>query len=199
MEGVIEQYRKSIEDQGIKPRSKESADWFAKKMKELIEPIDRRKLQREAVALRGYISPHVGRMYVFFYRPKGYKSLPYYDIFPTTIMMNIQKEYFQGLNLHYLPLDIRQEFFSRLLERSNKKIYDKQTFFRIDYDYLKSLRRFRAFKPCFKTYDYKNVMGRIINVPSSEWEIVMNLPTAVWRKAPEQMIHARSRKEYRSS
>ena len=99
MKGLIAEYRKSIEDMDIKPRSKESAEWFAEKMKDLIEPIDRRKLQREAVALRGYISPHVGRMYLFFYRPKGYKTLPYYDIFPTTIMMNIQKELAWGFTL----------------------------------------------------------------------------------------------------
>ena len=199
MEGIIEQYRKAISDQGIKPRTKESAEWFEEKMSDLIRPIDRRKLQREALALRGYVTPHVGRMYMFFYRPKGINTLPYYDIFPVTILMDVKKEYFQGLNLHYLPLDLRQEFFTRLLERSNKRVYDKQTFFRIDYDYLKSLRRFRAFKPCFKTYDYKNVVGRVTNIPSSEWETVMNLPTALWRKAPESKIHARSRKEYRSA
>ena len=69
MKGVIEKYRKEIEDADIKPRSQESADWFEKKMDELIQPIDRRQLRSETLSRQGLMQPHVGRMYMFFYRP----------------------------------------------------------------------------------------------------------------------------------
>ena len=199
MKDIIKKYRKEIEDAEIRPRSIESSEWFEKKIEELTSPIDRRALRSEVLAKQGLMQPHIGRMYLFFYRPEGMFTLPYYDMFPVIIMMKIDRDYFQGLNLHYLPLDLRQEFFLEVLERTNKKVYDKQTYLRIDYDFLNSFRRFRAFKPCFKSYRYKNVLGRITNIPSDDWEVVMNLPTSMFRKAPEELVHAHSRRIYRNN
>jgi hypothetical protein len=199
METIVKQYREELEKTGIEPRSVESADWFAEKMKDIINPINRRELQREVRAMHGLQTPEVGRMYMFYYFPKGSATLPYFDMFPVIILMKMGRESFQGLNLHYLPLDLRQEFFLKALDRSSNRIYNKQTFLRIDYDYLNSFRKFRAFRPCFKQYALTNVKGRIINVPSSEWEIVMNLPTAIWRKRPEEVVHADSRRAYRKA
>ena len=199
MTKIIEQYRKEMEDQGVEPRSRDSQKWFEEKLKDLTRPINRRQLQSETMGLRGIMTPHVGRMYLFFYMPEGVLTLPYYDMFPVVILMKMEKEYFQGLNLHYLPLDLKQEFFEKILTRASKSTFDKQTFLRIDYDYLNQFRKFRAFRPCFKQYRLKNVRGRIINVPSSEWEIVMNLPVALWRKRSEDIVHIDSRKMYRNT
>jgi hypothetical protein len=198
MDGIVKQLRTEMEDAGIDPRTKESQEWFEEKIGDMVQVIDRRQLQREVLSLQGRIPPQLGRMYLFFYSPKTAATLPYYDRFPVIFLMKIEREYFQGLNLHYLPLDIRQDFFTRIQERKNKSVYDKQTYLRLDYDYLKSFRKYRAFKPCFKQYSLSNVRGRIVNVPSSEWEIVMNLPTAIWRKASESLVHSRSRRTYRS-
>lgn len=199
MDNVIKQYRKDLEGAGIDPRTKESAKWFEEQMEDITRPINRRELQREVRSLHGIQAPEVGRMYLFFYMPKGYATLPYYDLFPVIIMMKMERKYFQGLNLHYLPLDLRQEFFLEILQRVSNRSFNKQTFLRIDYDYLSQFRKYRAFRPCFKQYSMENVRGRVVNVPSSEWETVMNLPTALWRKKPEQMVHVESRKRYRNN
>ncbi len=199
MKGIISQYREEIDRVGITPRSKESQSWFEEKLSELSQPIDRRQLSREALSRQGLIQPHVGRMYLYFYQPEGLFTLPHYDMFPVIFMMGMKKETFQGMNLHYIPLDLRRELFQQLLERTNKRSYDRQTFLRISYDFLNSFRKYRAFKPCFKQYRYKNVRGRIVNVPSDDWEIVMNLPTAMFRKQSEQLIHAQSRRVYRNN
>ena len=197
MAKIIEQYKTELKDSGIKKLSKESSEWFTEKMEALRTPINRRNLQSEVMALNGIKAPHIGRMYMFFYVPKGIQTLPYYDMFPVVILMKIEREYFQGMNLHYLPLDLRQELLVNLQERVNNRSYNKQTFLRIDYDYLSSYRRYRAFKPCYKTYSLGNVRGRVVNVPSSEWEVVANLPCSQFRKKPEDLVHVDSRKAYR--
>ena len=196
---IIKKYREELDDAGIEPRTKDSQEWFEEKMKDLIRPINRRELQREVIAMNGIKAPHVGRMYLFFYTPKGITTLPHYDMFPVIFLMKMEREYFEGLNLHYLPLDMRQNFFEQLQIRVNNRQYNKQSFLRIDYDYLKQFRKYRAFRPCFKKYAMSNVRGRVVNVPSSEWETVMNLPTAMWRKQPEDLVHIQSRKAYRTT
>ena len=197
MAKIINTYKQELEDSGIKKLSKESSEWFTAKMDELKTPINRRNLQSEVMALNGIKAPHIGRMYMFFYVPKGIQTLPYYDMFPVVILLKIERDYFQGMNLHYLPLDLRQELLINLQERVNNRSYNKQTFLRITYDYLSGFRRFRAFKPCFKTYSLGNVRGRVVNVPSSEWEVVANLPCSQFRKKPEDLVHVDSRKAYR--
>ena len=198
MQEVITQFRKEMEGKSITPASVESQQWFEEKISKMTAPVNRRALQSEALRLQGIQAPHVGRMYTFFYQPEGMFTLPYYDMFPVIFLMEMKKEYFQGLNLHYLPTDLKAEFYREVLNRANKKELDRQTFLRIPYEFLKSFRKYRAFKPCFKTYRFDNVRGRIVNIPSAEWEIVMNLPVALWRKSTEKKIHTDSRKIYRN-
>lgn len=161
--------------------------------------VDRRALQVELLNMKPLRTPHHGRMYTFFYYPRDRAKLPYYDMFPVIILLKMEKEYFQGINLHYLPTELRQDFFLRVLERANKQRYDKQTFLRITYEYLGQYRKFRAFKSGLKNYSLGQVRGRIVNVPSSEWEIVMNLPVAWWRKQPEYKVHTDTRRQYRNA
>ena len=199
MKGILEEFRQAFEDSGLKPRSIESNAWFEEKIEEIRRPIDRKLLKAEVERERGILTPHVGRMYLFNYYPKGVLTLPYFDMFPVIFLVAIKKEYFQGINLHYLPLDIRREFFTAVMERTNIKEFNKQTYLRIDYDFLNSFRKYRAFKPCFKNYASDRVRGRVINVPSPEWELVMNLPVAHWRRSSEAKIHAENRKRYRNT
>ena len=196
---IIKKYRKELADAGIEPRSKESQEWFEEKMQSLTRPINRRELQREVIAMNGIKAPFVGRMYLFYYVPKGILTLPHYDMFPVIFLMKMERDYFDGLNLHYIPLDMRQEFFNLVIQRINNGRFDKQSFLRIDYDFLSQFRKYRAFRPCYKRYALSNVRGRVINVPASEWETVMNLPTAIWRKQPEDLVHIESRKAYRTT
>ncbi len=199
MKKVLENLSKGLEDSGIKARSIKSQKWYEDKLKETKEPINRRELKNELNQMNPIRTPMVGRMYTFFYEAKGKMTLPYYDKFPLIFMMGIESANFHGINLHYLPLDLRQELFYNLLDRVNKQSYDKQTFLKIDYDFLNGFRKYKAFRPCFKQYSLRQVRGKIVNIPSSEWESAIYLPTAWWRKASEQVVHADSRRQYRST
>ena len=197
MDYIISDIRKDLEKQDFKPGTNQSIEWFENLVKDFKTPVDRRRLQSEVLAMRGYQTPRIVRFYLFNYVPKGVLSLPYFDMFPVILLIDVKKNYFDGLNVHYLPLDIRERFYASLLERVSNRSMGKDTFIRIDYDMLKAFRKYRAYKPSYKRYDIKHVRGRVINIPASEWQIVMNLPTARWRKKPEEVIHANTRREYR--
>lgn len=195
MAGLFQKLEFEAFRKGITPRSKESRAWFMNKAKNL--NVSRSKLMKEEpIELRS--RPAVGRMYMYFYDPKTKDTLPYYDRFPLIIMVGPAPKGFMGLNLHYLPLDVRAKFLDALLGTINNERYDESTRFRLSYDMLKRASRLRAFKPCLKRYLSSHVRSRLALVPAPEWEIATFLPTADFEKASSSEVYRDSRRKMRA-
>lgn len=183
----IEAFRK-----GITPRSKESMAWFRNKAQKL-SPSRRDLLRDESLTLKN--RPRVGDMFMYFYDPKTKDTLPYYDRFPLTILVDRAPKGFYGLNLHYLPLDVRAKFLDTLLDNLTNKRYDESTRFRLSYEMLKGASRLKAFRPCFKRYLSAHVRSRFAKVEAPEWEIATFLPTADFEKASSTEVYRDSRRK----
>ncbi len=195
MAGLFQKLEFEAFRKGITPRSKESRAWFMNKAKNL--NVSRSKLMKEEpIELRS--RPAVGRMYMYFYDPKTKDTLPYYDRFPLIIMVGPAPRGFMGLNLHYLPLDVRAKFLDALLGTINNERYDESTRFRLSYDMLKRASRLRAFRPCLKRYLSSHVRSRLALVPAPEWEIAAFLPTADFEKASSSEVYKDSRRKMRA-
>lgn len=195
MAGLFQKLEFEAFRKGITPRSKESRAWFMNKAKNL--NVSRSKLMKEEpIELRS--RPAVGKMYMYFYDPKHKETLPYYDRFPLIIMVGPAPKGFMGLNLHYLPLDVRAKFLDALLGTINNERYDESTRFRLSYDMLKRASRLRAFRPCLKRYLSSHVRSRLALVPAPEWEIATFLPTADFEKASSSEVYRDSRRKMRA-
>ena len=129
-----------------------------------------------------------GNMFMYFYDPKHKETLPYYDRFPLTIMLEPTKNGFQGLNLHYLRPDVRAQFLDELMGLGPKNVTDKSRLTKLRYDLIQSTRKYKEFKPCFKSYLNDHVKSRIVRVPMTEWEIAIFLPTEQFKKAGKAKI-----------
>ena len=192
MAGLFQKLEYEAFRKGITPRSKESRAWFRKKASQL--GVSRSGIFKEdEILLRS--RPAVGSMYMYFYDPKHKETLPYYDRFPLTILVGPAKGGFYGLNLHYLPLDIRAKFLDSLLDTINNQRYDESTRFRLSYSMLQRASKLRAFKPCFKHYLTKHVRSRFAKVQAPEWEIATFLPTADFEKASSSSVYRDSRRK----
>ena len=89
----------------IPARTNSARDWFrdtAGKMNRINE----REMMKGDVS-RMTTQPLLGSMYMFYYDPKHKEELPYYDRFPLIFPYKKVKGGFMGLNLHYLPLQLR--------------------------------------------------------------------------------------------
>jgi hypothetical protein len=166
----IEAYRK-----GLQARSKEARTWFRKKTTEL-SGVNRQSLLKDE-ALKKTKNPEAGDMYMFFYDAKLRKTLPYWDAFPLTIMVEPTKDGFYGLNLHYLSPMLRAKFLDKLMETANNSRFDDGTKLRLNYSLLKSVAKYREFQPCFKRYLTANIQGTVARVEAPEWDIAIFLPT----------------------
>lgn len=177
---------------GITPRSKESMDWFRKKA-HAIRRVNRKSLMNEdPITLSSDVRP--GAMTMFFYDPKGKATLPYYDSFPLTILVDKAENGFYGLNLHYLPPVLRARFLDSLMDTITDKRMTDSTRFSVTYSYLKRAAKQKYFAPCFKHYLTDHVRSRFAVVPAPEWEIAAFLPTADFQKAGRNKVYSDSRK-----
>jgi hypothetical protein len=165
---------------GIKPRTKQSMDWFRRKATQLGR-VGKSIMNDEAVKLQTSMKDPEGEMYMFFYDPKHKKTLPYYDKFPLIIMMGPAKGGFYGLNLHYLPPVLRAKVLDALLSDDNKKV----ALARLPKKYI---------GPMIKHYLNSNVKSRFALVEKPEWEIATFLPTAQFEKARASTVYAESKR-----
>lgn len=165
---------------GIKPRTKESMDWFRRKATQLGR-VGKSIMNDEAVKLQTSMKDPVGNMYMFFYDPKHKKTLPYYDKFPLIIMIGPAEGGFYGLNLHYLPPTLRAVVLDNLLAEDNKELAVKK----VPNKYI---------TPMIKHYLTDHVKSRFALVDKPEWEIATFLPTAQFEKANASTVYTNSKR-----
>jgi hypothetical protein len=187
----ISKVKKEASAAGIKNNTKKSMKWFREKLIYMTD-VSRSKILKDS-ALQKANTPLVGRMFMYFYDPKYKKTLPFYDRFPLIIMVDKAPGGFYGLNLHYLDPILRAAFFDRLLAFTNNKKYDKTTRLRLSYDMLKAASKLKEFEPCFKHYLTSNIKSQITEVPASEWEVAIFLPTEQFTKSSKANVWKNSK------
>lgn len=185
---------KGVRSGNIPARTQVARDWFRDAAKGLRNRNARPEgiMRSNADALRS--RPRVGRMYHFYYDPKGKKELPYYDTFPLIFMVGPAEGGFYGINMHYLPLQLRAKLMDALYDVASNKQFDESTRLRISYNILNGASKYRYFKPTFKHYLTQHVRSRFVEVNSTEWDIALFLPTERFEKAGKRKVHSDSRK-----
>jgi hypothetical protein len=177
---------------GVEKNSESSLKWFQKQLRDM-KTINRRALLKDD-NFKARSRPLTGRMFMYFYDPKTKKEMPYYDRFPLIFMVEKAKGGFYGLNLHYLPPKLRARFFDRLTDYSTNKKYDITTRLRLSYNLLKGAAKLSMFGPCFKHYLTKQVRSKLVEVPASEWETVLFMPTENFKKSNKTKVWSDTRK-----
>ena len=137
---------------------------------------------------------HIGQMLLFQYDAKHKDTLPYYDRFPLIFPINIVKGGFMGINMHYLPPQLRAQLMDQLYSISSNDRYDAKTRLNLSYDVLNGASKFRLFRPTIKRYLQRQVRSMFIKIASSEWDIALFLPLQKFVGASSNKVYADSRK-----
>ena len=171
---------------GIQARTDASKKWFQDNVSKL--NVNRTQLLKDDALDPVGSRTIAGNMYMYFYDPKTKKTLPYYDRFPLTILVEPAPGGFYGLNLHYLRPDIRAAFLDELMKTAPKRVTDRSRLVKMRYKLLAGVRRYKEFKPCFKHYLTDHVKSKIVRVPMTDWELAIFLPTEQFRKAAKSTV-----------
>ena len=173
-----------VKDAGGRPKS---TQWYRDKIKEFGQP-GAMDLIRDGKQSR---TPHYGRMNMFFYDPKGRKTLPYYDTFPLVLPIERYPDGFLGINFHYLPMGLRLKLLDRIVDFSNNTKFDESTIIDANYSQLKNIREI---KPTLKRYLAGRVKTRFRRVDADEFTVAALLPIARWKNGTQQDVYKDSRK-----
>lgn len=134
-------------------------------------------------------NPVPGNMYMYSYDPKTKEQLDYYDTFPLIICLEVYKDGFLGLNLHYVDPQMRAVILLELLTITNNRNYDEKTKFAITYQKLQSLSKMKSVSQhMLKRYLYTQLKTPISKVKPDDWEIVIFLPLQNFKKAYSSQV-----------
>lgn len=134
--------------------------------------------------------PRIGRMCSFMYNPKTKDKLPYYDIFPLVIPVDLAPNGFFGINFHYLDTRNRNFLLNLILPMNDD--YKDMKKIQISYSKLKGLSS-SIWKPCFKRYLFTHIRTKIIDIPVNDWRNVIKIPVLGFTKANASEIYKISR------
>jgi hypothetical protein len=176
--------------------TKQSMDWLKGKISEIRNPISvANSIAREN--FRKTTNYKIGKLYFFYYDPKGKNELPYYDRFPLVLILDKHPDGFLGLNLHYLPYRYRVAFLNKLRQYAVLNQDDEIQRLRITYDILNASKRLREFRPCIKKYLHGHLMSKLLTIQPNEWEVASLLPLQQFRGAMPQEVWQESVEQIR--
>lgn len=197
MTSIFEKIKKQASISGISfdKNAKKAKTWFASKAKSLGGNISGSRLMQSTKKKQTSKRPKRGDMVHFFYNPKLKKQLPFYDRFPLIFIIDFYSDGFLGINLHYLPPQLRLILLEKLLDLKTNKKYDKTTRLKISYSILNATKRFKEFRPTIKRYLASHIRGSFLKIDSDEWHMAVFLPTADFAKASNKKVWTDSRRK----
>lgn len=183
---------------GIRERTRKAKKWLFNNVRELVKNNysydNRTNLLNQGDSISRNSRRFVGKMYMFLYDPKLKQQLPYYDRFPLIFILEIYKDGFLGINLHYLPPIMRLKLFNRLLHIANNRSFDETTRLKLSYETIKNFSKYRYAIPCIKRYLTSHIRSRMRCVPGDDWVIALFLPTESFKKKSMEVVWNDSRK-----
>lgn len=186
--------RGKLDGVNVDRSQKEAREWF-REMASNVKSVNRNRMINDPANNVSVLNERsIGKMYSFFYDPKGKDTLPYYDQFPLIFMLGPKdNKGFMGINLHYLPPVLRAKLMNTLYQTINNRRFDNTTKLKISYEILSSASRYHYFKPCLKHYLFDHVQSKFLNIEPKFWDAALMLPTEKFRKAPASTVWLESR------
>jgi len=181
----------------IPARTSKARNWYRDTAKQYKNVSENKLFGKGSDKERMMSQPLVGGMYMMEYVAKHKATLPYYDRLPLIFPYKKVPGGFMGLNMHYLPLQLRAKLMDALYDTANNTKYDESTKLRISYQILDKAAKYGPFKPCVKRYLTSQVTSKFLYVYPSEWDIALFLPTERFVGASKAQVFADSRRAIR--
>lgn len=170
-----------------------SKKWFDEKLAALPRLTPNKVMQANAGQnLTRVLLP--GKMYMFFYMPKGKDELPYYDMVPLVLPFDRDKTHFWGLNLHYLDYVTRFRLFKALLQICNATNLNEKTKLKYSWALIKDVSKMAPAHACVKQYLFTHVQSAFLEIKPNDWATAALLPLHRFVGATDQQVWKDSRK-----
>jgi hypothetical protein len=117
-----------------------------------------------------------GTMVLFKYDPINKDTLPFYDVWPLTLVISQQGNLMTGINFHYLPYALRARLFDKLWMIASDVRNSKEQVVRLNWKLLSSVSKFPEIRPAIKSYRLDHLQTKFIKIPILDWKTAIFLP-----------------------
>ncbi len=135
-----------------------------------------------------------GNLYMFFYDAKTKDKLPYWDKFPLTFPFKKLEDGFMGLNMHYLPYQLRVQLLDKLMQFATNSKMDATTRLKYSWALIDGVSKYQAAQPCIKRYLDSHVQSAYRKVDGNDWATAMMLPVESFVGANKQAVWTDSKR-----
>lgn len=135
-----------------------------------------------------------GEMYMFMYDAKHQDTLPYWDMFPLVFPFRRLKDGFIGLNLHYLPYQMRVRLLDRLMEFRTNKLLNENTRLKYSWATIQGSSRLKIAEPCVHRYLLSQVQTPFKKIDAKDWTTALMLPVERFVGTSKQRVWTESLK-----
>lgn len=187
----FEKIRLKLQRYGIKSLTRGSRNWLTDNVNNVSKSPSRKKFLTEG---RTTAETVIGKMFMYFYDAKTKKELPYWDKFPLIFVIDLKKDGWLGINLHYLDIPMRLKLFDKLLKFADDKSLDKITKLRLSYGLLKKFSQFPEVRPCIKRYLADHVKSELLPISAIDWETALFLPVEQFQKTTKETVWKESKR-----
>lgn len=122
----------------------------------------------------------LGKLYTFKYMATE-DLTPYYDMYPTIIVIRKFTGGFSGINFNYVDPDIRKKLLTRLSGLFTVQAGQRVFKYR-EVDDLLGNRVYRAALVCVRSYRFDNLRSPLIQIYDSIWEESINISNEMFVK-----------------
>lgn len=174
----------------LKQLRNKSNSWFLEQTKSLLmSSLLRSKTPEQIMSGSDFTDKlTLGQMVMFIYDPKHKETLPYYDRLPLVLPFNTAPGGFLGLNLHYLPPNLRARLLNLLMEHRTNKALSEKTRIAVTWQTLNSSSKSPYVSFCVKHYLTAHMKTKFKVIHPSDWANAVMLPTERFEKEGLQKI-----------
>lgn len=119
-----------------------------------------------------------GGLFQYTYDPKWKDTLPYYDKFPLIIPIKMTHNGWIGLNVHYLPPQLRAVIFDDIVEHGMKN----KNVMMVSMAWVEAYKKHPVIRGAIKRYLWKHVTSPLVEIREEEWATIVMLPSHVFVK-----------------
>lgn len=176
-DNVLEKFA-NLNRQPPSAKNRSSIRWFRTQVKNnsvsprrvLRDPEISRNLKRAPEHIK------LGELLLFRYDPKHKEKLPFYDVYPLSIIMSTGvskagEKYVISLNLHYLTQMERERLLTAIY-KSNTKGGAQEVL-----ALVQRLSYYPGFRHAIKMHLLNHMVGNVLSIPFDEWALAVNIPS----------------------
>jgi len=182
--------QKNVQSRSIPLRTAEAQTWVQQAATNAMKnPKTVIKSAPSTLQKGGPVSSIIGQMVLFQYEATTAKDLPYWDKFPLVFPFHTDSTGMWGINMHYLPYQMRAVLMDALLTAASGELTNARTKLQLSYSVLQNISKNRYFEPCVKHYLNKGLASNLVTIPATEWSVALFLPLERFQKASSARVY----------